>query len=166
MASNSLLECFVYAASAARHISEACPPLSGKPLPPWDDSLVRSSDENVVIKHNWRALRGLMWDYVGIVRTDRRLQYARGTLDLMLDEINDFYRRFVITRPLLELRNLSQVASLMVDCAISRKESRGLHFNSDHPDTEPEPTDTILVPSNSPLSSSDESQLSTLPGYS
>ncbi len=107
-----------------------------------------------------------MWDYVGIVRTDRRLQYARGTLDLMLDEINDFYRRFVITRPLLELRNLSLVASLMVDCALSRKESRGLHFNSDHPDTEPDSLDTVLVPPNSLLEGVTAQDLSRLPTYS
>ena len=166
MASNSLLECFVYATSAAHHIAKAYPPAPKKPLPPWDDSLVRSSDENVVIKHNWRALRGLMWDYVGIVRTDRWLQYARGTLDLMLDEINDFYRRFVITRPLLELRNLSLVASLMVDCALLRKESRGLHFNSDHPDTERDSLDTVLVPANSPLEGVTAKDLSRLPAYS
>jgi len=166
MASNSLLECFVYASSAASHIATACPSTPNKPAPAWDDSLVRSSDENVVIKHNWRALRGLMWDYVGIVRTDRRLQYARGTLDLMLAEINDFYRRFVITRPLLELRNLSLVASLMVDCALARNESRGLHFNSDHPDTELEPTDTVLIPPNSPAKGIASEALSQLPGYS
>ena len=165
MASNSLLECFVYATSAALHIASSCPPPPDKPLPQWDDSLVRSSDENVVIKHNWRALRGLMWDYVGIVRTDRRLQYARGTVDLMQDEINDFYRRFVITRPLLELRNLGQVASLMIDCALLRKESRGLHFNSDHPDTRHLATDTILVPPNSPLGDSDDAALLYLPSY-
>ena len=165
MASNSLLECFVYATSAAQHIADVHSATIDRPLPPWDDSLVRSSDENVVIKHNWRALRGLMWDYVGIVRSDRRLHYARGTVDLMLEEINDFYRRFVISRPLLELRNLGLVASLMVDCAQQRKESRGLHFNSDYPDTLPAARDTILVPDNSPLADWDSAQLQRLPDY-
>ena len=165
MASNSLLECFVYATAAAAHIAAQRPSSVQKSLPLWDDSLVRSSDENVVIKHNWRALRGLMWDYVGIVRSERRLQYARGTVKLMQDEINDFYRRFVISRPLLELRNLSQVAALMIDCALHRKESRGLHFNSDYPDTNSVAENTILVPANSPLKNTQARPLLKLPRY-
>ena len=165
MASNSLLECFVYATAAAAHIAAQRPSSVQKSLPLWDDSLVRSSDENVVIKHNWRALRGLMWDYVGIVRSERRLQYARGTVKLMQDEINDFYRRFVISRPLLELRNLSQVAALMIDCALHRKESRGLHFNSDYPDTNSVAENTILVPANSPFKNTQARPLLKLPRY-
>lgn len=146
MASNSLLECFVYAASAATHIAATCPAPTFA-LPPWDDSQVRTSDEDVVIKHNWQALRRLMWDYVGIVRTDRRLQYARDAVALMLDEIDDYYSRFTITRPLLELRNLGLVASLMIECALQRRESRGLHYNRDHPDTLGLARNTLLRPS-------------------
>ncbi len=145
MASNSLLECFVYATSAAKHIAATCPEPSF-PLPPWDDSQVRTSDEDVVIKHNWLALRRLMWDYVGIVRTDRRLQYAREATALMLDEIDDYYSRFTITRPLLELRNLGLVASLMIDCALQRQESRGLHYNQDHPNILSVAHNTLLTP--------------------
>ena len=148
MASNSLLECFVYAASAAKHIAATCPAPTAA-LPPWDDSQVRTSDEDVVIKHNWQALRRLMWDYVGIVRTDRRLQYARDAVALMLDEIDDYYSRFTITRPLLELRNLGLVASLMIECALQRRESRGLHYNRDHPDTLGHARNTLLRPSSS-----------------
>lgn len=166
MASNSLLECFVYAASAARHITATEPPPPPPLLAPWDDSRVRSSDEGVVIQHNWQSLRRLMWDYVGIVRSDRRLQFARHALDLMLEEIADYYGRFHITKPLLELRNLAQVASLTIDCAISRTESRGLHFNQDHPDTLPQASDTVLVPTNSPLGEHPQEQLYRLPDYS
>jgi len=165
MASNSLLECFVYATSAAKHIANTPPPALPEELPPWDDSLVRTSDEDVVIQHNWRALRGLMWDYVGIVRSDRRLQFARDALQLMQKEIADYYRRFTITRPLLELRNLGLVASLMVECAQSRKESRGLHFNRDHPDPGPVARDTVLIPDNTVLVDTPEDALRRLPDY-
>lgn len=165
MASNSLLECFVYATSAAQHIANTPPPALPLDLPPWDDSLVRTSDEDVVIQYNWRALRGLMWDYVGIVRTDRRLQFARDALQLMQTEIADYYRRFTITRPLLELRNLGLVASLMVECAQSRRESRGLHFNRDHPDAGPVARDTVLIPDNTVLVDTPADVLTRLPDY-
>ena len=149
MASNSLLECFVYASSAARHMTENLRIQGDPAVPPWDDSRVRVSDEAVVIQHNWQSLRRLMWDYVGIVRTNRRLKRAANRLRVLSDEIDDYYSSFTITPPLLELRNLTQVAELMVTCAKQRKESRGLHYNSDFPATSQHPEDTVLVPSNS-----------------
>ena len=159
MASNSLLECFVYAKSAAKHIKNNH--LSEKPknLPQWDDSRVRVSDEAVVIKHSWQALRRLMWDYVGIVRTNRRLKRAANHLRVLEQEVDDYYASFTITKELLELRNLTLVASLMVACARERKESRGLHFNSDYPDTLESGRDSILVPANG------RSKLTALPRY-
>lgn len=159
MASNSLLECFVYATSAANHIKNNY--LSEKPknLPQWDDSRVRVSDEAVVIKHSWQALRRLMWDYVGIVRTNRRLKRAANHLRVLEQEVDDYYASFTITKELLELRNLTLVASLMVACAKERKESRGLHYNSDYPDTLESGRDSILVPANG------RSKLTALPRY-
>ena len=159
MASNSLLECFVYATSAANHIKNNY--LSEKPknLPQWDDSRVRVSDEAVVIKHSWQALRRLMWDYVGIVRTNRRLKRAANHLRVLEQEVDDYYASFTITKELLELRNLTLVASLMVACAKERKESRGLHYNSDYPDTLEIGRDSILVPANG------RSKLTALPRY-
>ena len=159
MASNSLLECFVYATSAANHIKNNY--LSEKPknLPQWDDSRVRVSDEAVVIKHSWQALRRLMWDYVGIVRTNRRLKRAANHLRVLEQEVDDYYASFTITKELLELRNLTVVASLMVACARERKESRGLHYNSDYPDTLESGRDSILVPANG------RSKLTALPRY-
>lgn len=146
MASNSLLECFVYAASAAEHIAQAENLTAPESLPLWDDSRVTSSDELVVIQHNWHELRRMMWDYVGIVRSDRRLKRAQHRIELLQAEITDYYRRFRISRPLLELRNLGQVAQLMVSCALERKESRGLHFNQDHPDSAAQAIDSVLIP--------------------
>ncbi len=145
MASNSLLECFVYAQSAAQHIAES---ITGELTPPetWDDSRVRDSDEEVVIQHNWQELRRLMWDYVGIVRTSRRLEHAADRIALLEKEVSGYYGRFQITRPLLEMRNLARVSSLMVQCAAERRESRGLHYNSDFPDTLPVAHDSILIP--------------------
>lgn len=148
MASNSLLECFVYASSAAKHITGNLRVLEKQPVPTWDDSRVRVSDEAVIIQHNWQSLRRLMWDYVGIVRTNRRLKRAANRLRVMADEVDDYYSSFTITPPLLELRNLTQVAELMVTCARQRKESRGLHYNSDFPDTSQDAVDTVLVPAN------------------
>ena len=153
MASNSLLECFVYAASAAEHITQHHDDAPVSDLLPWDESRVRISDEDVVIQYNWQALRRLMWDYVGIVRSDRRLNFAREALALMQEEVAGYYGRFQITRPLLELRNLAQVAALTVECAINRKESRGLHFNRDYPETSSEAQDSILIPDNTVLPS-------------
>ena len=159
MASNSLLECFVYATSAANHIKNNHLPEKSKNLPQWDDSRVRVSDEAVVIKHSWQALRRLMWDYVGIVRTNRRLKRAANHLRVLEQEVDDYYASFTITKELLELRNLTLVASLMVACARERKESRGLHYNSDYPDTLESGRDSILVPANR------RSKLTVLPRY-
>ena len=159
MASNSLLECFVYATSAAKHIKNNRLVKKPKNLPQWDDSRVRVSDEAVVIKHSWQALRRLMWDYVGIVRTNRRLKRAANHLRILEQEVDDYYASFTITKELLELRNLTLVSSLMVACARERKESRGLHYNSDYPNTLESSQDSVLVPSNS------RSQLTTLPRY-
>ena len=159
MASNSLLECFVYATSAAKHIKNNGLFAKPKNLPQWDDSRVRVSDEAVVIKHSWQALRRLMWDYVGIVRTNRRLKRAANHLRILEQEVDDYYASFTITRELLELRNLTLVSSLMVACARERKESRGLHYNSDYPNTLESSQDSVLVPSNS------RSQLTALPRY-
>ena len=159
MASNSLLECFVYATSAAKHIKNNRLVKKPKNLPQWDDSRVRVSDEAVVIKHSWQALRRLMWDYVGIVRTNRRLKRAANHLRILEQEVDDYYASFTITKELLELRNLTLVSSLMVACARERKESRGLHYNSDYPNTLESSQDSVLVPINS------RSQLTTLPRY-
>jgi L-aspartate oxidase len=146
MASNSLLECFVYASSAARHMSTSIPDTVPDRLPTWDDSRVRMSDEAVVIQHSWHALRRLMWDYVGIERTNRRLKRAENHISVLEQEVDEYYASFTITKELLELRNLTLVSKLMIDSAQSRKESRGLHFNSDHPSMLSEGRDTVLVP--------------------
>ena len=159
MASNSLLECFVYATSASKHIRNNHLSIKIKNLPQWDDSRVRVSDEAVVIKHSWQALRRLMWDYVGIVRTNRRLKRAANHLRILEQEVDDYYTSFTITKELLELRNLTLVSKLMVACARNRKESRGLHYNSDYPNTLPKGVDTVLLPPNS------RSKLNTLPFY-
>ncbi len=164
MASNSLLECFVYAQSAAEHISESLTPQHANPTP-WDDSRVRDSDEEVVIQHNWQELRRLMWDYVGIVRTTRRLEYAAQRILLLEREVAGYYARFQISRPLLEMRNLARVAALMVESASGRKESRGLHFNSDYPDTSPLTRDSILIPPNFDRLTALDGAVDQLPQY-
>ena len=147
MASNSLLECIVYARSAAAHIvtqlDDAAPP---GPLPTWDASQVTDSDEDVIIAHNWDELRRFMWDYVGIVRTTKRLQRAQHRVRLLLDEIDEFYSNYKVSRDLIELRNLAQVAELMIASAMQRKESRGLHYTLDYPDLLEKAQDTILQP--------------------
>ena len=160
MASNSLLECFVYALSAAKHIENNYLKKKSNNLPRWDDSRVRVSDEAIVIKHSWQALRRLMWDYVGIVRTNRRLKRAANHLKVLEQEVDDYYSSFTITKELLELRNLTLVSRLMVECARERKESRGLHYNSDYPDTLNTSANSVLIPENS------RSQLTVLPRYS
>ena len=149
MASNSLLECFVYGRSAAQDIQarldQVAPPCA---LPCWDASQVTDSDEDVIIAHNWDELRRFMWDYVGIVRTSKRLQRAEHRVRLLLDEIDEFYSNYKVSRDLIELRNLAQVAELMIRSAMARRESRGLHYTLDYPALLPEAFDTILQPSN------------------
>ena len=147
MASNSLLECFVYARSAANDIITQLPDIAQpQDLPSWDASQVTDSDEDVIIAHNWDELRRFMWDYVGIVRTNKRLQRAQHRVRLLLDEIDEFYSNYKVSRDLIELRNLAQVAELMIASAMARKESRGLHYTLDYPDMLPEAVDTILAP--------------------
>ena len=149
MASNSLLECLVFGAASARHIAATLADIPPPPaLPPWDESRVRDSDEEVVVSHNWDELRRCMWNYVGIVRTDKRLQRARRRLELLQQEIQEYYANFTVTNDLLELRNLAEVAFLIIRSAQHRKESRGLHYTLDYPepDNSRPPADTILVP--------------------
>ena len=150
MASNSLLECVVYASSAAEHILSRLDDFSEQEaIAPWDESQVSNSDEEVIIQHNWHELRLFMWDYVGIVRTNKRLERALRRITLLEQEIQEYYAHFRVSNNLLELRNLVTVAELIVRCAMQRKESRGLHFNLDYPDTAQHPTPTILAPSKS-----------------
>ncbi len=147
MASNSLLECFVYARSAAADIVAQLEQIKAPPaLPRWDASQVTDSDEDVIIAHNWDELRRFMWDYVGIVRTNKRLQRAEHRVRLLLDEIDEFYSNYRVSRDLIELRNLAQVAELMIRSAMLRRESRGLHYTLDYPEMLPHALDTILVP--------------------
>ena len=135
MASNSLLECLVFAKSAAEHIrSQWHDDFELPEVPDWDASRVTDSDEEVVVSHNWHELRHLMWNYMGIVRTTKRLERAQRRIELLQNEIEDYYANFRVTSNLLELRNLVMVAELMVRCAQERKESRGLHFTLDYPD--------------------------------
>ncbi|WP_027909937.1 L-aspartate oxidase [Pseudomonas sp. URMO17WK12:I4] len=149
MASNSLLECFVYARSTAADIVANLDKVAmPADLPSWDASQVTDSDEDVIIAHNWDELRRFMWDYVGIVRTTKRLQRAQHRVRLLLDEIDEFYSNYKVSRDLIELRNLAQVAELMILSAMARKESRGLHYTLDYPDLLPEAQDTILQPAN------------------
>lgn len=145
LASNSLVECMVFARAAAAAIAEA-PVHSSANLPPWDDSRVTDADEAVVISHNWDELRRFMWDYVGIVRTNKRLERASHRIALLQAEIQEFYAHFHVTRDLLELRNLVQVAELIVRSAQARHESRGLHFSRDYPSLAEPTAPTVLVP--------------------
>jgi L-aspartate oxidase len=146
LASNSLLECLVFSEAAAQDIlahGKTPPPPA---LPAWDESRVTDADEEVVISHNWDELRRTMWNYVGIVRTDKRLERARHRIQLLQDEIQEFYGKFRVTNDLIELRNLVLTAELIVRCAQARRESRGLHFSRDHPQTLPQARDTVLDP--------------------
>jgi L-aspartate oxidase len=147
LASNSLLECFVFGEAAANHIA-AC----WKELPPpppiraWDESRVTDSDEEVVIKQNWTEIRRFMWNYVGIVRTTKRLERAQRRIKLLAEEVEDYYGQFRVTPDLVELRNLLQSADLIVRSALRRKESRGLHYTTDYPTSLAKAVDTVLVP--------------------
>lgn len=146
LASNSLLECLVYSESASQDILSKP---SGRtiPLPHWDESKVTNADEAVVISHNWDELRRFMWDYVGIVRTTKRLERAQHRIRLLHEEINEYYYNFHVTADLLELRNLVLTADLIVQSALLRHESRGLHFSKDFPDMLPHAASTVLTPS-------------------
>ena len=149
MASNSLLECLVYAKQAYEDILRVLPATPDPPeLPEWDESKVSDSDEEVVVSHNWDEIRRFMWDYVGIVRTDKRLERAMRRVELLRQEIADYYGHFRVTSDLLELRNLVTVAELIIRSAQQRKESRGLHFTLDYPETDEshKPKNTILTP--------------------
>ncbi|MFZ5601423.1 MAG: FAD-binding protein, partial [Pseudomonadota bacterium] len=147
LASNSLLECMVFAIAASKDIrARFNDPLQPVTIPDWDESQVTDSDEDVVISHNWDELRRFMWDYVGIVRTDKRLQRASHRVLLLQGEIREYYSNYKISNDLIELRNLVQVAELIINCALARKESRGLHYTLDYPDLLPEAKDTLLVP--------------------
>ena len=151
MASNSLLECLVFAQQAAEDIHSR---LGSAPTPqevlPWDESRVTDSDEEVVVSHNWDELRRFMWDYVGIVRSNKRLERARRRINLLSHEIREYYGNFRVTHDLIELRNLVEVAGLIIQSAQNRKESRGLHFNIDFPkrDDNFQRRPTILIPDN------------------
>jgi L-aspartate oxidase len=146
LASNSLLECLVFGEAAAEDIL-ATPRQSAPVLPNWDESRVTDADEEVVISHNWAELRRAMWDYVGIVRTTKRLRRAQHRIRLLSREIHEFYSNFRVSNDLIELRNLVVTADLIVGCALKRKESRGLHHSRDYPDPCRRARDTILRPS-------------------
>ncbi|HEY8354481.1 MAG TPA: L-aspartate oxidase [Methylophilaceae bacterium] len=147
LASNSLLECLVFGQAAAEHILAQ----SKKPIPTlpyWDESRVTDADEEIIITHNWNELRRFMWNYVGIVRTNKRLARALHRIHLLRDEVHEFYSNFRISNNLIELRNLLQVAELIVKSAMERHESRGLHYSKDYPDMLPDAVPTVLEPSN------------------
>lgn len=149
MASNSLLECLVFAAAASADINQQLSQIAlPEPVRSWDESLVSDSDEEIVVAHNWDELRRCMWNYMGIVRTTKRLERAHNRIMLLSQEVQEYYANFRVTRDLLELRNLVIVAELMVRCALARHESRGLHYTLDYPelDTSKPPHDTILMP--------------------
>jgi len=145
LASNSLLECVVYAQAAAQDILQRSPPPLPE-LPQWDESRVTDADEEIVISHNWDELRRFMWDYVGIVRTNKRLARARSRIGLLAREIDEYYANFRVTNDLIELRNLVLSADLIVRSAQRRRESRGLHFSRDYPQLLPQARNTILRP--------------------
>ncbi len=148
LASNSLLECLVYAKAAADHIRNAVTEPSLLPtIPDWDESRVTDSDEDVVISHNWHELRQFMWDYVGIVRTDKRLERAMHRIELLKREVHEYYSNYRVSNDLIELRNLIHVADLIVRSARARRESRGLHFTLDHRELRRDARDTVLYPS-------------------
>lgn len=145
LASNSLLECLVVGKAAAHHIAEQSRTELPE-LPAWDESRVSDADEEVVIANNWEELRRFMWNYVGIVRTTKRLERAKHRIQLLKEEIDEYYANFRISNNLLELRNLVEVASLIVNSALSRRESRGLHYSRDYPDTLPKALATVMTP--------------------
>jgi len=150
MASNSLLECVVYGQSSSKDIMKrlSAESFEEASIPDWDESRVTDSDDRVVINHNWDEVRRFMWDYVGIVRSSKRLQRARNRIEMLLTEIDEYYSNFRVTGDLIELRNLAEVARLIIRSAQKRKESRGLHHTLDYPKADPslEKVNTILDP--------------------
>ena len=147
LASNSLLECFVFGDACAAHIDanwDSLPPAPG--IKPWDESRVTDSDEEVVIAQCWREIRQFMWNFVGIVRTTKRLERAKHRIDLLRREVEEYYIHFRVTPDLVELRNLVEVADLIIRSALHRQESRGLHYTLDYPAMLPEAVDTVLAP--------------------
>jgi L-aspartate oxidase len=147
MASNSLLECFVYGMSAARHITAQLNQNADLPdVPAWDASQVQHPDEDVVILQNWDELRHFMWNYVGIVRSTKRLQRALNRIQMLKKEIEDYYAGYAISKNLIELRNLVLVSEMIVRCALQRQESRGLHYTIDYPELSDEIKDSVLIP--------------------
>ena len=149
LASNSLLECLVH----AKRVSETIKPLLVRNfelpyVPKWDESRVKDADESIMVSHNWDELRRFMWDFVGIVRTDSRLERAKRRIDLLNQEVSEHYGKYRISSDLIELRNLLQVANLIVRSAMMRKESRGLHYNLDYPETLDTPKNTLLSAGN------------------
>lgn len=147
MASNSLLECFVVAFGAAKDIQGKIATTDfAANIDAWDESRVRKSDDEVLVSHNWDELRRCMWDFVGIVRNDERLQRAQRRINILREEVQGYYIKHRVTKDMLELRNLALVSELIIACAIQRKESRGLHFTLDYTEMAAEPKDTILTP--------------------
>jgi L-aspartate oxidase len=147
LASNSLLECLVFGEGAARHIMENWDQLPSPPaIRVWDESRVTDSDEEVVIQQIWGEIRRFMWNFVGIVRTTKRLERAKRRIDMLRQEVSDYYKHFRVTPDLIELRNLLEVADLIVRSALARHESRGLHYTLDYPELAEEAVDTVLVP--------------------
>ncbi len=156
MASNSLLECIVFGHAVSKDIikraeeqsNKSTSPITHIPIPDWDESRVTDSDERVVINHNWDEVRRFMWDYVGIVRTTKRLERAHNRMRLLLSEIDEYYSNFRVTGDLIELRNLAIVADLIIQSALQRHESRGLHYTLDYPKSDPSlaNVDSILDP--------------------
>ena len=147
LASNSLLECLVFGEAAAKHIVGHWEALGDVPqIRAWDESRVTDSDEEVVIHQTWGEIRRFMWNYVGIVRTTKRLERAKRRIDMLRQEVADYYRHFRVTPDLIELRNLVEVADLIIRSALARHESRGLHYTLDFPETAAQPKDTVLVP--------------------
>ncbi len=147
MASNSLLECIVFAKSCAKHINKSSFDDLSHEIPKWDDSRVAPSQEKVVIAHLWHEIRLIMWNFVGIVRSNNRLKSAYFKIKQINKEVDEYYQVYTVTEDLIELRNLAQTSKIIVESALSRKESRGLHFNQDYPNQLKEKQNTVITKS-------------------